>query len=125
MLFQTGKRIKVISCHDGFDFETKLNAHLQQLDKEGVHYEVQLDLSAGFIAYVLREEKSSIPETVAEEYQQAGESHTCIECPYFVRPTDGRRKYTRCERCNKLRTANTPCCEDFYILLDKGEINLV
>lgn len=125
MLYRTGKKFKAVVGSDSFDFEVKLNAALDNLNKAGFKYELTFNYNAGFCAYIVWEETLEIPESAKDEYEQIGERHNCIECPYFVRPTDGRRKYTRCRNTQKLTTADCNCCDQFYEELDKGMIKLI
>lgn len=124
MLQQYGTKVKAIMSNDAFDFETRLNSFTDSLDLKGIEYEVQLDPTAGLLAFVKYKVRRQVPETIKDEYDLAGEKHTCIECPFYVRPTDGRRKNTRCPHTNRLTSADMMCCEDFYTLLDKGDIQL-
>ena len=124
MLYRHGKQVKIITGNGAFDFESKLNAVLSDLNNRGIKYELQLNPSTGFLAYVVFEDNRQIPETIAEEFELGGEKHTCIECPYFVRPTDGRRKYTKCVY-GKLRGRDSACCDEFYEQLADGKIELV
>lgn len=125
MLHQHGKKIKVVVGKDGFDFECKLNSVLDSFNREGISYELSYDIAKGFISYIVYEENILIPENAADEYELLGEQHNCIECPLFVRPTDGRQKYTECPHNHSFASKDRPCCDDFYEWLKKGEIKLV
>lgn len=123
MLTRKGKKFKAVTASDAFNFQTKLNAALDELNKKGISYDLQFNNTMGFCAYIVYEEIIEVCETVRDEYEEVGELHTCIECPFFVRPTDGRRKYTRCPKTNKLTAGTGRCCEVFYELLDAGKID--
>lgn len=125
MLHRVGEKVKVIVSDNAFDFETKLNSFTDGLDEKGIEYEVDLTPTAGLLAFVKYKVMRQVPETVKDEYDLVGERHTCIECPFYVRPTDGRRKNTRCPHSEKLTSADMMCCDDFYTMLDKGDIQLV
>lgn len=125
MLIQKGTKVKTITSTDGFDFDARLNAFTDALDERGIEYEVELNPTAGLLAFVKYKVRKQVPETIKDEYDLAGEKHNCIECPFYVRPTDGRRKNTRCPHTNRLTSADMFCCEDFYTLLDKGDIQLI
>ena len=125
MLNMIGKQVKIVSGRDAFDFETKPNGVLKTLNEKGARYTMQLDPKAGLIAYITVEEEISVPQSVAEEYELVGELHRCVECPFFVRPTDGRRKYTRCPNAHRLTSADGKCCDSFYEQLDKGMLTLI
>lgn len=125
MLYRNGKKFKAIVSGDAFDFECKLNAALDGLNSKGIKYELTFNHTMGFCAYIVYEERIEIPETLKEEYERAGEKYVCIQCPFYVRPTDGRVKNTRCPVCNKLVDRHTSCCDEFYNKLDKGEVKVV
>lgn len=120
-----GKQVKIVSGTTAFDFESKLNAVLSDLNEKGIKYELQLNPSTGFLAYVVIDDYRQIPETTKEEFETMGESHVCLECPNFIRPTDGRRKYTRCPQGQGLAWADRKGCDYFYELLAAGKIELV
>lgn len=115
--------VKTIKSDDPFDFDSRLNSFIKSLDKKGIFYEVKVDPTAGLLAFVTYKETVMIAEDIAEEYELAGERHTCKDCPFYVVSTDGRRKYTRCGN-HKLVGKNTPCCDWFYEALDDGRIEL-
>ena len=123
MLTRKGKKFKAVTGSDAFNFQTKLNAALDELNRKGVQYELQFNNTMGFCAYIVYEEIIEVCETVKDEYEEVGELHKCIECPFFMRPTDGRRKYTRCPKTSKLAAGTDSCCELFYRMLDTGEID--
>lgn len=79
MVNRIGETVKIVSGSDAFDFETKLNSVLNSLNSKGARYTMQLEPSAGLIAYIRISEEVSIPENVAEEYFLAGERHRCDE----------------------------------------------
>jgi hypothetical protein len=124
MRYVTGKQVKIISGANAFDFETKLNSVLAGLNEQGIKYELQLAPQTGLVAYIVFEEEKVIPETKKDEFELGGEKHVCIECPYFVRPTDGRIKYTRCRHEEKMCWNGKDCCEWFYEELFAGRITL-
>lgn len=125
MKYAHGKQVRIVSGTTAFDFETKLNAILSDLNEQGIKYELQMNPSTGFLAYIVLDEFRTIPETTKEEFEQGGESHVCLECPFFIRPTDGRRKYTRCPKGQGLAYADRKCCEWFYDELAKGKLELI
>ena len=124
MRYINGKQVKIVTGTSAFDFETKLNAILTDLNNRGVQYELQMNPATGLVAYIVHEDNRLIPETMKEEFEQGGESHTCVECPYFIMPTDGRRKYTKCPRQQGLAYRERACCEKFYEELSEGKLTL-
>ena len=123
MLERQSTRVKTIKSDDAFDFDSRLNSFTKQLDAKGIPYEVQVNPTAGLLAFVTYKETIRIAEDIAEEYELAGERHFCGECLFYVRPTDGRVKNTRCAN-GRLTSKGSPCCDTFYELLKKGAIEL-
>lgn len=124
MVYQSGKRIEVIAESTPQAFAKQLNSALSKLDKNRTKYELQFNNQMGYCAYLIIDKTTEIPETVSEEFELAGETHTCVECPYWVHPTKGNVKYTRCEITAGIHGAKSPCCERFYEMLFNGEIEL-
>ena len=124
MVYQGGKRTKIIAASTPEEFEKRLNAELEKLDRERRKYELQFNHSMGYCAYLVIDQMTQIPETIAEEFEIAGEKHTCLECPHWVHPTKGNVKYTRCLITPGIHGANSSCCEKFYEMLFNGEIEL-
>lgn len=125
MLHRQTTGVKTIKSDDPFDFDSRLNSFLKSLDAKGISYDVQTNPTAGLLAFVTWKETICVAESVAEEYSLAGERHTCSECPFYVRPTDGRVKNTRCPKAHRLTSKDMNCCDSFYEMMDKGEIQLV
>ena len=125
MLSRTTQKYKVIQSNDAFDFEARLNSFCESLTDKGVEYEVQTNPTAGLLAFIVYKERIDIPEGLKEEYEMAGEKHICIQCPFYVRPTDGRVKNTRCPLHNRLVDRSTACCDEFYKKLERNEIKII
>lgn len=123
MQYIHGKQVKIITGVNAFDFETKLNAFLSDLNCSGTPYELQINPSTGLIAYVVFEEHRVIPETTADKYELSGETHYCLECPFYRAPTDGRFKHTVCGMDKHIRIGSK-CCEWFYEELAADRIKL-
>lgn len=124
MVNQSGKRTKIIAAGSAEEFERRLNAELSALDSTHQRYELQFNHSLGFCAYIIIDSLVRIPETIAEEFEIAGETHVCYNCPYWTHPTKGNVKYTRCTITPGLHGAHSPCCDKFYEMLYNGEIEL-
>ena len=125
MLLRISERIKTVSAENASDFDNELDKVLEDFQKQGISYKLELAPQLGFTAFIRYEKKYQIAETLADEFQLGGETHKCIECPYFIRPTDGRVKYTRCEITPGIHSKNHDCCNAFYEKLFNGEIKLV
>ena len=124
MTTQGGKRTTIIVATTAEEFQDKLNKELARLDAARTKYELEFNHNLGFCAYIVAEHKTLIPEDLEDEFELIGERHTCIECPYWVHPTKGNVKYTRCEIVGGIRGAKSPCCEHFYQGLLDGTIEL-
>lgn len=124
MVYQSGKRTRIIAAQSAEEFEKRLNQELERLDSSRTKYELQFNHTIGFCAYIVIEKNIQIPETIAEEFQVAGEEHVCLECPYWVHPTKGNVKYTRCSITPGIHGAKSPCCDKFYEMLFNGELEL-
>ena len=125
MYYEHGEQVSIITGVSADDFQTKVNSELKRLKRLGAKYKMEMSPQTGFIAYFVYETKQAVPETIADEFELDGEKHHCIECPYFIRPTDGRIKYTKCSLTEKRTTSSRGCCDAFYEKLLNGEIELV
>ena len=105
-------------------FSRQLNAKLAALEKTRSKYELQFNHQLGLCAYLVIDKTIQVPETIAEEFEIAGETHTCLDCPFWRHPKDGRVKYTRCEITPGIHGASSPACDAFYEKLFKGEIEI-
>ena len=124
MVTKKTTRINCIVADSAEEFMSKMNNAFEAYDRKGISYTYETDIASGFVAYIFYQQTMDIPETVEEEFRQAGETHTCGECPYFKRPEDKRRKYVRCDIGNCLCCAEGSCCETFYQRLLDGQIEL-
>ena len=122
MKFSYGKSVKVISAQSAEEFESKLNEVLNALNRESITYELKLDPQCGFVAFIIADVRKNIYETVKEAFEEGGEIHYCIECPFFERPTNGNRKYTKCKYDGRMCKGDKSCCEYFYQQLYDGKI---
>lgn len=125
MRYCSGEEIKTVSAKSADSFDAELKKVTKELKRKGIQYTIEVAPALGFTAFVHYQESYRLPETLADEFELGGEVHRCIECPFYVRPTDGRVKYTRCEITPGLHNRNSCCCDAFYDKLLKGEIELV
>lgn len=125
MLYRSGENIKTVSAQNADSFDKELNKVLNEFKKKGIRYTLEIAPQLGFTVFIRYEESYMVAETLADEFELGGEVHKCIECPFYVRPTDGRQKYTRCEIEPGLHRADSCCCDAFYEKLFAGEINLI
>lgn len=128
MLIRRSKKVKTITATNAFDFDTALNAFTDGLDRQGIAYTLSVKPEAGLLAFVEYEVETRLPQNAKDEYELLGETHKCIECPFYVRPTDGRVVYTHCllvksevdRTVGRLTSADSDCCEQFYERLKRG-----
>lgn len=125
MVTKTYEGVKTISANNAEDFDRELNHALQGLAAQGISYTMQLAPQLGYTAFIVYKKDQHIPETIEDEFKLGGERHFCIECPFYVRPTDGRVKHTRCPITPGLHRKDSECCNEFYKKLFNGEIDLV
>lgn len=106
------KQAIVIAEKDAASFERKLNEALNRVTNP----EIQIDNNLPFTAYILYSVCRDVPESVLELFELLdGCSHSCIECPHFVEPTDKRCKWGSCTlRIEKTR-GESRACEHFYV----------
>ena len=132
MITKKSTKVKTIASDNAFDFDTRLNGFTDKLDAQGIPYEVQLNPTAGYLAFVTYKKEVKVAENAKDRYELLGERHECRECPFYVIPTDGRVRHTRCsitkdEEGNpsgQHTRRDSCCCEEFYELLEKGRIQL-
>ena len=125
MLYRSGENIKTVSANNADEFDAKLDRVLNEFKKKGIKYTLEIAPQLGFTVFIRYEEKYQVAETLADEFELGGETHRCIECPYFIRPTDGRVKCSRCDITPGIHRADSWCCDAFYEKLLAGEIELV
>ena len=132
MITRKGEKIKAITGADEFEFESKLESFTDSLIRKGIDYTIETVQGAWLQCYVKYTEVKQIAQDARDEYNLAGEFHSCIECPFFVRPTDGRVKNVRCKHRGlgvtgngALTTADMGCCDWLYEKLAAGEVKLL
>lgn len=123
MYWKSNKRVKVVSASTADEFESKLNSALDALNEKRTAYDLQLNPTAGLLAFITYTESVQVPETLADEYELVGEKHRCAECPHFPVITDGRIKNVKCPLTGKLVRRESACCDEFYkeVLEVEGE----
>lgn len=125
MTRKTVTHIDVVEAGNGDDFQNKLNELFLSLAEQGVKFKLETSIASGYKAFVISEQTADFPESIREQFEEGGEKHSCIECPYFVRPTDGRRKFTKCPKLNRITKSDNFCCDLFYEELFEGKIDII
>lgn len=113
--------VKVVAANNPEEFESKLNRVLEEL--AGCKQELVFNLNAGYCAYITFTKTAQIPETVEDEYEIAGIRFYCSDCPNYVRPFDGRIKYTDCKNGVKCKAGDS-ACEWLYQKVKSGHISI-
>lgn len=125
MRYSQVEQVEIIVGSNPADFKTELNNFLRKLAEQGMKHELQFSPQTGLVAYVRYWETFKVAETKSEEYEIKGELHCCGECPFWILPTDGRVKYTGCQKhFMGAPCKDTWCCDEFYEMLEKGEIEI-
>lgn len=100
-------------------FDERINEIIQ--DPETASYTITHDLGRpAFCAYIDYTTETVEYANIKEEMEANGERYYCDDCPYYVPPTDGRRKYGAC-KCGQT-TPTKAACLLFYSEVARGEI---
>lgn len=114
-----GKIVYVIHGKDAEDFERRINEKLKGLEEPTITF-VQ---TVPFIAYIEAYDTAKKPESLADKHHLMGDRFVCGQCPYMKQSTDLRRRWHACLFSDTVTRADSPVCEDFYIMLDNGVID--
>ena len=114
------QQVRVVTSDTAKGFEVELNKALAELkDQEP---QLEFNKTMGHCAYVQYTVRQDVPEDIRDEYKLNGVVYHCIECPYFIEPTDGRVKWVDCQSTGKKVGACTEACLYFYQKKARGEI---
>lgn len=113
------KIVYIIQGKDAEDFERRINEKLQGLEEPKITF-VQ---TVPFIAYIEAEQVETRPDSLADKHYLQGDRFVCGQCPYMKQSTDMRRRWHACLFSDTVTRADSPVCEDFYIMLDNGVID--
>lgn len=102
------KRVKLIKGADLNDLERIINDRLA----DGGEL-ISIDLASLTCAMYTTEIIGDIQKTALDELEDAIGRHSCGECPFFEKPTDGRKKWTICEQGHRV-TKDSRCCATYY-----------
>lgn len=108
----------IVTGTDAADFQAKLRAVLRGVENP----QITFPPAPPFTAYILVEESKQIAECRTEEHMLAHDTYICKACPYFEYTNDMRRKWHYCTYHQNRMRDDAPCCEDFYVQLDRGTI---
>ncbi|MBQ4467059.1 MAG: hypothetical protein II918_02455 [Firmicutes bacterium] len=100
-------------------FELRMNEALRNL----VDPEIRLDPVRSFTAYIFYKIERTIPESIEDALVMIeGEHHYCDQCPSFIPPDDGRKKWGYCESRLKKVRLDSLACIDYYKLRNAPEM---
>lgn len=123
MRSETKTRAKVISCFNAEEFETRLNEAFDSVG--GSLKKILFNMNAeGHCAYILYDYTKKIAESARDKALLDGDAYVCGECPFFVPPTDGRKKKGYCEHMQDWALPRDMACTWLYRQIAKGEIDL-
>lgn len=106
------KRFRCIEAQTAAEFESEI----QQIYDEHPDAEVIFHQTAPRLAYVKWTEKVRVIETLEDEFHERGVRLSCCDCPFYERPTDMRRRWTRCLKSNLPVHEDDAACEICYQL---------
>lgn len=120
MKYITTQKARIISAAAADDFERKLNQAFQDL--KGTQYELRFNDTVGLCAYFIYHETETIPETLKDERELAGDIVHCAECPAFIPIGDLRHKSSHCKyKSVVFREDNA--CNLYYQCEARGELD--
>lgn len=112
---------RVITADSGKEFERLLNEALKDCSRVE---RIEFNYKMGHCAYILYKYDEKILESVKDRYVLDGDLYRCGECPFYVAPDDGRKKYGFCNHIHDSASGKDDACTWFYRELAKGEIEV-
>lgn len=119
----------IVKSDSASAFEDALNARMRELARK--HPVATFIESDPYFARISYTETAHVPETIADEYELAGYTFTCADCPAFepILKADGtvdtRMKYGECQFAEKGRTyKDSKCCEYLFRMIQNGRVGL-
>ena len=103
------KRSIFIEAEDQKTFDNKLNECLK--GKMDAQVQIYGLFKAAILYTEIEVEEDEL--TIAELFEKAGCGAFCGDCPNFIKPTDGRVKYTICG--NRRINEGSRACDDYYL----------
>ena len=122
------QQIKVIYATTAAEFQEAFNKAQQEL--AGKNPSVQFNMAEGHCAYITYTESKDIPETLEDEFELAGASYHCRNCPKFEWPRVASGEVSKVKKRGSCPVAtygiayrNGRACDFFYRSLVQGEID--
>lgn len=103
------KRTLFIDAPNGNELERKLNESLKGLPNADVQVIGKYEACIIYDEFIFETEE----KTIADLFEEAGCGAKCSECPHFIKPTDGRRKWTVCG--NRRVSEDSRACDSYYL----------
>ncbi len=106
------KQIRCITAGSAEEFEYRVNEALAQFGDP----EIRFDNNIPFTCTIVYTVEKTVPETVLELLEMVdGKSHTCCECPHFVKSPDNRKKWGSCSLMVQPTRDDSRACEHYYL----------
>ena len=120
----TRKQFVVVEAETGPEYQDKINSFYTNPEIKAIH--VDHRNRDNFCAFVTYEMTEMIPETIKDQYELAGITFTCSDCPFLERKEDGRVRNFTCltpENSGEEWTRrDSEACEYFYRALSVGDL---
>lgn len=106
------------------DFQDKINKAFQGLavDPNVRNVRWELNKNMGHCLYIYYDRRAELANTAEERFNLRGEYYYCVDCPFYRASKDKRVVYTICGKGRRRTAAKNRACEEFYEMLERGEI---
>lgn len=119
------KTIKMVQSRfidgaDGHDTSAEFNQTMEEL--AGLNPKFERDGKSFWIFFTVEKVE---PENVVEEHELAGESATCLDCPYLMRDLnrfgniDTRKRWATCGKTGERTHIGSRACEIYHKLKER------
>lgn len=105
------KRTIFIEAESGKELEALMNETLKGLVNAQVQIFGKYEACIVYDEIICEEEE----KTIADLFEEAGCGAKCSECPYYTEPTDGRVKWTVCEKAHRRVSKDSRACDSYYL----------
>ena len=101
------------------EFQTKMQDVLSKVSEPEIHFPAK-----PLMAYVYYRDIAYVPETLREQMRDRGEVYTCVQCPYFERTNDLRKKWHYCVFHQQKCHMESECCDEVLFQIASGTIEM-
>lgn len=105
------KRTLFIEAKSGKELEALMNESLKGLVNAQVQIFGKYEACIVYDEIICEEEE----KTIADLFEEAGCGAKCSECPHYAEPTDGRVKWTVCEKAHRRVSKDSRACDSYYL----------